>query len=191
MSNAVFAEKEPFYTYADYKNWELDPGERYELIDGVAYAMAALNAYHQAISMELSAQFHVFLRGKPCKVYPAPYDARLFYEEDESDDTVVQPDITVVCDSMKRGHEGCRGTPTLVVEIVSPANSVGEMARKFELYHRAGVCEYWVVYPETKSVHVHHFENGLITTQIYSVKDTVQVKSLPGLEIALEPAFAE
>ena len=60
MSNAVFAEEEPFYTYTDYKNWELVPGERYELIDSVAYAMVALNAYYQAISMELSAQFHVF-----------------------------------------------------------------------------------------------------------------------------------
>jgi Uma2 family endonuclease len=172
-------------------DWEFSDGERYELIDGVAYAMAAPNAYHQAISMELSAQFHTFLHGKSCKVYPAPYDVRLFYEEDESDDTVVQPDITVVCDSRKRGHEGCRGAPDLVVEIVLPENSVAEMGRKFELYHRAGVREYWVVYPETKSVHVHHFERDLITTQVYGVKDTVPEKSLPGLEIALEPVFAE
>jgi hypothetical protein len=40
MSNAAVAEG-LFYTYSDYKDWELDPGERYELIDGVAYAMAA------------------------------------------------------------------------------------------------------------------------------------------------------
>jgi Uma2 family endonuclease len=53
------------------------------------------------------------------------------------------------------------------------------------------VREYWVVYPETRSVHVHHFENGAITTQIYGAKDTVRVNSMPRLEIALEPVFAE
>jgi Uma2 family endonuclease len=61
--------KEDLFTYADYKAWELAPGERYELIDGVAYAMAAPNVYHQAVSMELSSQFHVFFMGRHfCKV---------------------------------------------------------------------------------------------------------------------------
>ncbi|MDR3335149.1 MAG: Uma2 family endonuclease [Treponema sp.] len=191
MSDAAMAKEELFYTYAGYKEWELAPGERYELIDGVAYAMAAPNAYHQAILMELSRQTANYLHGKPCKVYPAPYDVRLFYEEDESDDTVVQPDITVVCDARKRGPEGCRGSPDLVVEIVSLSNTADEMERKFELYCRAGVREYWVVYPKTKSLHVHLFENSAITTRIYGTKDTVRVNSLPGLEIALEPVFAE
>jgi Uma2 family endonuclease len=191
MSNTALAKEDLFYTYMDYKAWELAPGERYERIDGVAYAMAAPSAYHQAILMELSRQIANFLHGKPCKVYPAPYDVRLFYEKDESDDTVVQPDITLVCDAWKRGPEGCRGAPDLVVEIVSPSNTADEMTRKFELYRRAGVREYWVVYPKTKSLHVHLFENNAITTRVYGVKDTVRVNSRPGLEIALEPVFAE
>ena len=83
------------FTYADYKEWELDEGERYELIYGEAYAMAAPSIRHQAVLMALSSQFYVYLQGKPCKVFPAPCDVRLFYEEDESDDTVVQPDIMV------------------------------------------------------------------------------------------------
>ena len=86
------------FTYAGYKEWELDEGERYELIYGEAFAMSAPSDMHQAVLGELYTQFHVFLRGKPCKVRPAPYDVRLFYMEDESDDTVVQPDITVICD---------------------------------------------------------------------------------------------
>jgi hypothetical protein len=53
------------------------------------------------------------------------------------------------------------------------------------------VREYWVVYPQTKSVHVHLFENGAITTRVYGVKDTVRVNSLTGLAIILEPVFAE
>jgi len=188
---AVALKKEDtHFTYADYKEWELDPGERYELIDGVAYAMSAPNDRHQAISVALLLKIGNFLEGKPCKVRPAPYDVRLFYQEDESDDTVVQPDISVICDGAKLGDEGCRGAPDLVVEIVSPSNTVHEMGRKFALYQRAGVREYWEFYPDNKSLHAHYFKDGQILSRIYGEKDTITTEILPGLEIALEPIFA-
>ena len=85
------------FTYADYKAWELEEGERFELVEGTACAMAAPNDFHQAINGEIFRQIANYLHGKPCKVRPAPYDVRLFYAEDESDDTVVQPDISVIC----------------------------------------------------------------------------------------------
>ncbi|MDR0663586.1 MAG: Uma2 family endonuclease, partial [Spirochaetaceae bacterium] len=144
MSDAarnIFGEGRRF-TYADYKDWELDAGERFELIDGIAYAMAAPNDSHQAISGEIFRQIANYLHGKPCKVRSAPYDVRLFYAEDESDDTVVQPDISVICDEKKRGPEGCRGAPDLVVEVLSPSNTADETVRKFNLYMKAGVREY-------------------------------------------------
>ena len=53
------------WTYADYKDWELKPGERYEIIYGEAYAMSAPNAYHQTILTELLKQIAVFLTGRP------------------------------------------------------------------------------------------------------------------------------
>ena len=183
--------EERLFTYADYKEWKLDEGERFELINGEAYAMASPNERHQAILMELSAQLHDFLRGKPCKVYPAPFDVRLFYEEDESDDTVVQPDIIVICDEKKRGHEGCRGAPDLVVEILSPSNTAIEMERKFKLYSQAGVREYWVVDPENQGLTVYHFQDNAISANTYGSADSVPVAALPGLRIALEQVFAE
>jgi Uma2 family endonuclease len=99
MADAYYIEQDTgngHWTYADYKDWELKPRERYEIIHGEAYAMSAPNAQHQSMLTELLKQIAVFLTGKPCKVYPAPFDVRLFYEEDESDDTVVQPDISVI-----------------------------------------------------------------------------------------------
>jgi Uma2 family endonuclease len=179
------------FTYADYKAWELSAGERYELIYGIAYAMAGPSAYHQSILMELAKQIAVFLTDKPCKVYPAPYDVRLFYEEDESDDTVVQPDLVVVCDEKKRGSEGCRGAPDYVAEILSPSNTAIEMERKFELYRLAGVREYWVLDPEHKALHTHRFKEGQIATRSYSLEDKVPVDILNGLEISLKAVFTE
>jgi Uma2 family endonuclease len=189
MSDAYKMEERKF-TYADYKEWELKPGERYELIYGEPYAMAAPNLQHQGILMELSSQFHTFLRGKPCWVYPAPFDVRLFYEEDESDDTVVQPDITIICNKEKRGEEGCRGAPDLVVEILSPSNTATEMSRKFKLYRKAGVREYWVVDPENKVLTIHCFQEDTIVAHIYGSSGTVPVSILPGLEITLDEVFA-
>jgi Uma2 family endonuclease len=133
---------EKHFTYADYKNWNPDETGRYELIYGTVYAMSAPTLQHQEILTRLLVEIGTFLRGKPCQVYAAPVDVRLFYEEDESDDTVVQPDLIVICDEKKRGAEACRGAPEFVVEILSPSNTASEMERKFELYRQAVVGEY-------------------------------------------------
>ena len=183
--------EEHHYTYADYKEWELDKGERYELIYGEAYAMSAPNTRHQAILGGVFARFYNFLEGKTCKVFPAPFDVRLFYEDDESDDTVVQPDISVICDNKKLGHEGCRGAPDLVVEILSPSNSAIEMQQKLELYRDAGVREYWVIDPENNKLTVYCFKKGTIITKTYKNTDTVAVTVLMGLNIELEQLFAQ
>jgi Uma2 family endonuclease len=191
MSDALLSDDKRRFTYADYKAWELAPRERFELIYGEPYAMAAPNAYHQTILAELTVEFGAYLRGKPCKVYPGPFDVRLFYEEDESDDTVVQPDLTVICDKERRGPEGGRGAPDLAVEILSPSNTTGEMSRKFRLYRDAGVREYWVVSPEEKSLLVHRFDHGQTSSRTYYSTDTVRVGIFPDLEISLELIFAE
>jgi len=184
-------QEERGFTYADYKDWELAVGERYELIYGEAFAMTGPNTRHQSVLVELSSQFRVYLRGKPCQVFPAPYDVRLFYEEDESDDTVVQPDIMVVCDKYKIGPEGCRGAPDLVIEILSPSNTAIEMERKFSLYQEAGVREYWIVDSKNNTIRVHCFQDSDVLTKTYKSPDMVPVAVLPGFSIALEQVFEE
>jgi Uma2 family endonuclease len=179
------------FTYADYKDWELAVGERYELVYGEAFAMAGHNTRHQAILRELFGQFYNYLRGKPCQVFVSPYDVRLFYEEDESDDTVVQPDIMVVCDKNKIGPEGCRGAPDLVIEILSPSNTAIEMERKFSLYQEAGVREYWIVDSKNNILRVHCFRDSAVLTNKYKSPDMVPVAVLPGFSIALEQVFEE
>ncbi|MDR2048215.1 MAG: Uma2 family endonuclease [Treponema sp.] len=192
MSNALRKtfEEDRRFTYADYKAWELDEGERFELIGGTAYAMAAPNDFHQAILVELARQMANYLRSKPCKVRPAPYDVRLFYAEDESDDTVVQPDISVICDEEKRGPEGCRGAPDLVVEILSPSNTADEYIRKFNLYMKAGVREYWIVSPESKTVQSFVLQNGAYTGTIHNSGAALPSAVLEGLSITLADVFA-
>jgi Uma2 family endonuclease len=191
MSEAYSPVEEEKFTYADYKAWELKPGERFELINGVAYAMAAPNLTHQLIVTVLTTEFHTFLKGKTCKVIPSPFDVRLFYKKDDSDDTVVQPDVVVVCDPKKLGEEGCHGAPDLVVEILSPSNTAFEMERKLLLYREAGVKEYWIVDPKDKHISIYTLKNGEYALQIYSIQDTARPGVVPGLEIPLSTIFAE
>jgi Uma2 family endonuclease len=118
--------------------------------------------------MALSGLFWRFLRGKPCKVRVAPYDVRLFADpkakrDNKNDDTVVQPDLVVICDEEKRAEEGCRGNPDLVVEIFSPSTKFRDMTLKFYHYIVAGVREYWVIDPDAKTLSVYKLatsENG-------------------------------
>jgi Uma2 family endonuclease len=177
------------YTYADYLGWE--GPERYQLINGESFQMASPSVAHQSLLMELSLQFGNWLRGKPCQVFAAPLDVRLFPENDNSDDTVVQPDLLVVCDKDKLVKGSVNGPPDLVIEIMSPSNSRRELFLKFQYYLEAGVREYWVIDPEEKKVQVHIYENGHYLSTAYREKAIIALAVLPGLEIALESLWAK
>jgi len=176
------------YTYADYLEWE--GSERYQLINGEAFQMATPSVAHQALLVELTLQFGIWLRGKPCQVFAAPLDVRLFHEEDNSDDTVLQPDLLVVCDKGKLGKGSVNGPPDLVVEIVSPSNTHSELFHKFQYYLEARVREYWVIDPETKKVQVHVYDNGHYISTAYKDNARIPVTILPGLEIPLGDLWA-
>jgi Uma2 family endonuclease len=176
------------YTYADYLEWE--GPERYQLINGEAFMMASPTVAHQALAMELSIQFGNWLRGKPCRVFAAPLDVRLFPEEDNSDNTVVQPDVLVVCDKDKLGKGSINGPPDLVIEILSPSNSNKEMFLKFHYYMEAGVKEYWVIDAEEKRILVHINENGRYISTGYKENACISVTVLPGLNIDLQTLWA-
>ena len=139
------------WSYRHYKTWPDE--ERWELIEGRAYAMSpAPTRYHQDLSGRLFADIHAALRGKPCKVYAAPFDVLMPAGEEADDevDTVVQPDIVVYCDRSKLTRAGARGAPDLVVEILSPSTARKDQHEKYALYERSGVREYWVVDPVGK-----------------------------------------
>ncbi|MDR1900515.1 MAG: Uma2 family endonuclease [Treponema sp.] len=175
------------YTYADYLAW--DEGERYEIVDGEAYMMAPPSRMHQEISMALSTSINNYLEGKPCKVYAAPFAVRLNPAPDQSDDTVLEPDIVVVCDPAKLDDRGCNGAPDLIIEILSPSTTRYDQIVKFNKYREAGVREYWIVDPEKRIIMAYELKNGEYTAVNYGDTGTVPVKILPGCEINLAAVF--
>ena len=173
------------FTYADYCNW--DDQERWELIDGIPYAMAAPNRQHQSVSGKIYLQIALFLRGKACEVYYAPFDVRL--SPDTFDDTVVQPDIVVYCDESKLDSQGGTGAPEMAVEIISPSSASHDMVRKYMLYLKTGVREYWIVDPQTQTVVVHLLEDGSYKGKVYEKTETVPVSVLEGCAVDLAEVF--
>lgn len=193
MVNPLRSDEER-YSYADLLNW---PGEeRWELIDGVAYAMSpAPSRRHQDIAIALAALFFLNLEDRPCRVYAPPFDVRLPSpaEDGKTATTVVQPDLTVVCDREKLDERGCVGSPTLVVEILSPETAIRDKREKFHAYEQAGVPEYWIVSPWERTLMIftldEHGRYGAPT--IYGNDEQAPVGVLPGLTIDLERVFRD
>lgn len=182
------------YHYADYLTWNDD--QRWELIDGQAVCMSpAPGRQHQKISRLLERQIDSYLADKRCEMYHAPFDVR-FVEingnmADDYIDTVVQPDIIVVCDPEKLDDRGCKGSPDFIIEILSPSTTRMDITVKFELYQRYGVKEYWIVHPKDQTVLVFKLlESGLYgVPDRYCAEDTIPVTLLGDLKIYLELVF--
>ena len=179
------------YTFADYLTWDED--DHIELIYGYPYMMSPPLRIHQKVSGALFRQLANYLDGKKCEVYSAPFGVRLFEEEgDRPEDvnTVVEPDLVVVCDPGKLDDYGCKGAPDLVIEILSPSTRRHDRLTKYNLYQRAGVREYWIVDPTDKSVQVFTLEDGRYAAKDFgAVGDKVKVNILEDCVIDLSEVF--
>lgn len=183
MSNLA---EEKRYSYKDYIKW--DGKARHELIDGVAYAMAAPSQLHQETLGELYFQLRQFLRGKPCKIFVAPFAVRLNFNS--FDDKVVEPDILVVCDESKLDGKSVKGAPDFIIEILSPNSVRHDTVIKLRQYQQAGVCEYWIADPVSRSVQVNILKDGKYGAGIvYREGDIVPVHTLEGCYINLADIF--
>lgn len=179
------------YTYADYLKWKFD--EYVELIKGQIYKMSpAPSTNHQGISTQLVTFINYHLTESNCRVFHAPFDVRLFPEKDNSkNNTVVQPDLCVICDPSKIDEQGCLGAPDLIVEILSPSSSKRDSQDKFSLYEEAGVLEYWMVFPSEKIVQVFDLKKGKFALrEMYSEADHIPAGIFPDLKIDLKKVFS-
>jgi len=182
------------YTYADYLKWTFD--DRLELIKGYIFKMSPAPAeVHQRILTIVGNEIYNHLKGKPCKVYFAPFDVRLVRKskQDKEITTVVQPDICVICDHNKIDEKGCLGTPDIVVEILSPGNNKKELQNKYEVYEEAGVKEYWIINPYGKTFFKYVLDENekFQPTKLLTLGDVVTSLIMPGFALNLDEVFAD
>lgn len=159
------------YTEDDYYNFPDDI--RAELINGQIYNMSAPSRIHQEFLMFLSKTIANYIDSKngPCRIYPAPFAVKLF---SDCNHTIVEPDISVICDPNKLTDKGCSGAPDWIIEIVSPSTSSHDYIRKLNLYANAGVKEYWIVDPTKKSIYVYHLEETKFAADAYTFQNRIK-----------------
>ena len=186
------------YSYADYLNWRL--AETIELIKGKISLMSpAPSLSHQRISTRLTGILYANFKKKPCQLFAAPFDVRLYDRRqsvvaNQDIYTVVQPDLCVICDVEKLDPRGCLGAPDWIIEILSQGNSKKEMQIKYELYRESGVREYWIVYPFEQAVHqfvLDEVQDKYQLINMLSGEDTATPQLFPDLQIDLQEVFAE
>ena len=138
----------PQFTYEDYLLWE----GRWELIDGMPYAMSpAPAADHQKINGRLWSIFEDTLQANcdKCEAF-LPIDWKI------NENTVVQPDLVIVCDKLKKKYLDF--TPSITVEILSPSTAFKDRHEKFELYEQEGVQYYLIVDPQFKKIEIYELK---------------------------------
>ena len=181
------------YTYSEYLKWKFD--EYVELIRGKVFPMSAPVSRHQRLVGNLHIEIGVFLKGKQCQTFISPFDVRLpTYDEHgglaDDTDTVVQPDLCVICDLNKIDRRGCNGAPDMMIEVLSPSTAKKDLNEKFNLYEEAGVKEYWVVFPDAQAINVYALQDGKFElVDEYEEDAKVPVNTLPGLTVDLADIF--
>ncbi len=177
--------KEKLWIYREYL--ELNDDKRYEVIKGRLCEMPAPHFEHQRILNKLNFAMYSFVLKKGFgEILPSPFDVIL------SEDIVVQLDIVFISkENLKNIKEGrLFGSPDLVVEIVSPTSYYRDRYEKFEIYEKAGIKEYWIVYPGEKAVEVWVLNEGKY--ELYSIASSegkVKSKVLKGFEVDLKEVF--
>nr|AGS52341.1 hypothetical protein [uncultured bacterium contig00063] len=183
MLGAQLKATEPYYTSEDY--YKLQDETRYELSDGVLYAMSSPGRLHQEVSFELGGQIRNFLMGKSCKGY-ADFNVQLF----ENKDKIYRPDLFIVCDKKKITDKAIIGAPDFVIEIYSDSSGGVDMLEKRRMYEKAGVREYWIIADIDYILTYLLNDEGLFCETAYrGERLTIPVKTFPGLTLDFSGFF--
>lgn len=192
--DAVLAERAEAYagnpkmTYEEFLQFSEGSENRYEFIGGEVYLMASPSYAHQSAIEEILSFMHQWFKGRKCRPLPAPFDVTLTKFDRKN---VVEPDIVVICDTENIDEKGRYfGTPPLLVEVLSDSTRNKDLLKKYDLYAKSGVREYWIVNPRKKEVFVYEFEDrGIKDMTAFKGNETLYSGIFQGMEISLEQIF--
>ena len=132
----------PHYTIDDYAQWE----GRWELIDGVPIAMSPSPfGPHERVVSRLARTIGNELEKNRCR-------CEVYTNLDwiVSRDTVVRPDVMVVCGEQPARH--LERPPAVAVEVLSESTRDQDLAAKRDLYREFRVAHYLIVDPDRRDL---------------------------------------
>lgn len=164
---------------------------RMEYINGEIIILSSPSLFHQDILGNLHVILKNYLKGTPCKVLFAPFDVH-FFKKDLKIPDVMQPDLLIACDLDDNVNEKGRymGTPTLVIEILSPSTRSKDMVDKLNTYMLSGVKEFWIVDPEKRTILLYSFKNfEIYNFNIHTEDEVMQSCWFENLNVSLQEVF--
>lgn len=164
---------------------------RMEFINGEIIILGSPNVFHQEISGKLHIILQEFLKGNKCKVFYAPFDVH-FNKKDFKEPDVMQPDLLIACDIDETVNEKGRymGTPSFVVEILSPSTKSRDMVDKLNTYMISSVKEFWIIDPKEKIVLVYGFKDFKIDEfTTYKIGDNIKSYFFKDLKVDTNDIF--
>ena len=176
------------WTYADWETLPSD-GNRYEVIDGVVYMTTAPSNFHQWVVQGLHEQIGIPVRRQGLGfAFAAPIGVLM------PNCQPVQPDFVVILKAHADIIRDRRimGVPDLIIEILSPGNAAYDQEVKLEAYARAGVPEYAIIDPQTRTISQYRLRapGDYAAPKIASDTETLTFDCLPTLPISIVELFA-
>lgn len=187
-ANWISGSEQGEWTYEAYVAMPED-GHRYEVVDGVLYVSPSPNSSHQLIVGEIYASLRsAILATGLGLVYLAPFDVELNYKN------IVQPDVFMALNEhLDRDIGRCfAGAPDLVVEVASPGTVRHDSSAKLNAYAKAGVPEYWLIFPDARTVELLVLKDGVYDSLgLFSEGAILPSKIIPDMTTKVEQFFAD
>ena len=130
-------------TVEEYFAIEATAERKSEFYDGEMFQMAGASKEHNAISRNLTAEFHQRLKDGPCQVFVSDLRVRV-----SRTGLYTYPDLLIVCDEPEYApeNEDTLTDPKVVVEVLSPSTERYDRTTKFRHYKQLpSVQEYVLV----------------------------------------------
>jgi len=181
-------------TYEEYMR-EGEVNLRYDILDGVRCYHTNPTRRHQKMLLAIAEILRACAKiSKTGKAYIAPCDIliRRFPLRTRQPDVLFMSNARIAANPPASDPAPLDPAPELVVEIISPSDSVGVLAAKLADYQRVGVQECWVVYPKDRSIEALELSGEDIqSVGVYDSDAAFSSRAFPTLQLNVVDIFAE
>ncbi len=152
-----------------------------EYIDGHIIAMAGASRTHNRITLDISTELNLQLRGKHCEVFSS--DMRV---QTSADDAYFYPDVVVVCgqQAFEDDRLDTLLNPIVIVEVLSPSTERRDRGEKFTRYKQLDSLQEYLLVAQD-NVHVAHYRRHGAQWRLNSYRTLEEVLLLPSISCKL------